>query len=131
MSKTSLGRAVFLSFSFAEQLQYYGKDLWVLNSNLGKVTLSFDKLNNTYWFLSIHGVYMCVFINSDMGPYVWSSCGCRMPLQIWGQALFYLMCLLYHYHQLFIDIERENERIYLVSIERVSFKELLAMINLY
>ena len=47
---------------------------------------------------------------------------------ICGPALFYLMLMLYHYLQLFIDIE---ERIYLVSIHQVSLLELLAMINLY
>ena len=28
----------------------------------------------------------------------------KMPLQMWASSLFYLMRLLYHYHQLFIDI---------------------------
>ena len=37
----------------------YGKDLSVLNStNKGKVTVSFDMLNNTNLFHQIHGVYI-------------------------------------------------------------------------
>ena len=43
-----------------------------------------------------------------MRPFVWSSCKCRMPLQVCRQALFYLMRILYHYHQLFIDIKIYN-----------------------
>ena len=48
------------------------------------------------------------FQNSVMRPFVWSSHTRKMPLQIWASSLFYLMHLLYHYDQLFIDIEREN-----------------------
>ena len=40
----------------------------------------------------------------------------------------YLMRLLYHYHQLFIVIERENIS---CVLDRVSFIELLATFNLY
>ena len=43
-----------------------------------------------------------------LGPFVWSSHTHKMTLQVRGSSLFYLMHLLYHYHQLFIDIEREN-----------------------
>ena len=42
---------------------------------------------------------------SVMGPFVCSSCSCRTLLQICGQAFFYLMCLLYHYDQLFIGVK--------------------------
>ena len=51
-----------------------------------------------------------------------------LPLQICGPALFYLMHLLYQYHQLFIDIKRENIS---CVFEHVSFIKLLATINLY
>ena len=43
-------------------------------------------------------------------------------------SLFYLMHLLYLYHQLFIDIERENIP---CVLDRVSFIVILAMIYLY
>ena len=41
-------------------------------------------------------------------PFVWSSHSHKTPLQMRASSLFYLMHLMYHYHQLFIDIEREN-----------------------
>ena len=65
-----------------------------------------------------------------MRPFVWSSHIHKTSLQIWvsSLSLLYLMRLLYHYHQLFIDIERQN---ILCVLDRVSFIELLATINLY
>ena len=75
-----------------------------------------------------------------MRPFVWSSQIHKMSLQIWVSSFFYLVHLLYHYHQSFIDIERENiyqlfidikrENI-LCVLDRVSFIEVLAMTNLY
>ena len=62
-----------------------------------------------------------------MRPLVWSSHFHRTPLQMQASSLFYLVRILYH-HQLFIDIKREN--LYCV-LDRVSFIEILAMINLY
>ena len=43
-----------------------------------------------------------------MRLFVWSSHIHKTLLQIWGQALFYLLHLLYHYHQFLIDIETEK-----------------------
>ena len=50
------------------------------------------------------------------------------PLQLRASSLFYLMRLLYHYPQLFIDLEREKISCVLA---RVSSIEILATINLY
>ena len=38
-----------------------------------------------------------------MRPFVWSCHIRNMPLQILASSLFYLLRLLFHYHQLFID----------------------------
>ena len=63
-----------------------------------------------------------------MRPFVQSGHIHKTPLKLWASSLFYLTHLLHLYHQLFIDVKREN---ILCVLDLVSFIKILATINLY
>ena len=63
-----------------------------------------------------------------MRPFVQSGHIHKTPLKLRASSLFYLTHLLHLYHQLFIDVKREN---ILCVLDLVSFIKILATINLY
>ena len=117
---------------FRDIHKWFGK-CWQLKLNFFEaVTANFS---NKGIALTSKALKYIVFFNcflrgntSVMRPFVWSSHVHKTPLQIRASSLFYLMHVLYHPHQLFNVIEREN---ILCVLDRASFIEILAMINLY
>ena len=73
------------------------------------------------WKKGIHTVGIWIINNSVMRLFVWSGHIHKTPLQIWVSSLFYFMCLLYHYYQFFIDIERENIKVFFNCFNYKSF----------
>ena len=61
-----------------------------------------DTANHSITIVQILNLY------NVMRPFVWSSHFHRAMLQMLASSLFYLVCCLYHYPQLFSDIERES-----------------------